>query len=92
MLGEVLRLLQRDGSLLPGEVARRLHIPLEEAEAAIEMLAALGRVSRYRLGGACSGQCGPCAAHDCCPLVAGIENSADAAPGAAAGPSPAPLV
>ncbi len=92
MLAEVLRLLQRDGSLLPGEVARRLRIPFEEAEAAIEMLAAMGRVSRYRLEEGCSGECGPCAAHGRCPLVADIEKSADAGPGAAAGPSPAPLV
>jgi hypothetical protein len=72
MLAEVLRLLQREGSLLPGEVARRLAMPLEEAEGALAALLAARLVARHELVADCPGRGGFCPSRTGCLLSAGV--------------------
>jgi len=72
LLADVLRLLQREGSLLPGEVARRLGISVDEAEGALAVLVVTGRVRRSGSVGSCPGECGPCTWRARCPLASPV--------------------
>lgn len=70
MLAEVLRLLQREGTLLPAEVAARLQVPVEEADAALAVLLAAGLVGHRGPVAGCAGACGSCSISGACPAAA----------------------
>jgi len=80
MLAEVLRLLRREGSLLPVEVAQHLAMPLHEAEGALAVLMAAGLVARGELAADCPGRCGPCPSRAHCLLAARDDECAAASP------------
>jgi len=75
MLAEVLCLLQEEGALLPSQVARRLGISDDEAEAALGGLLAAGMVDWTGPVAGCPGRCESCSSSRICAWAVPIRGN-----------------